>query len=280
MNEHLEKLAQAVADSDAVDIMVLTRDMEVVWLSPHMEKVVGMTLAEVGGRTCHEAFAGDAAPHPGCTARKALELGRPVRQIESLNGVPHLVVALPLGERHVGELVVRLGDLAQPTGVAPILARRSIRKYTCDPVSEKHVRMLLEAGMAAPSGKNLRPWHFVVVTDRGKLDRLAETGTFWRMLHEAPLAIVICGDPGISDRYYDQDAAAATENILLAVSMLGLGGVWLGCHPNPERMDPVREILGIPEAIVPVAMVSVGHPAEEKEPRTQYEEGRVHKDRW
>ncbi len=115
--------------------------------------------------------------------------------------------------------------------------------------------------MAAPSGKNLRPWHFVVVTDRGRLDRLAEKGTYWKMLHEAPLAIVVCGDPAISDRYYDQDSVAATENILLAVSMLGLGGVWLGCHPNPERMDPVREILGIPGAIVPISIISIGHPA-------------------
>jgi nitroreductase len=134
--------------------------------------------------------------------------------------------------------------------------------------------------MAAPSGKNLRPWHFVVVTDRGRLDRLAEKGTYWKMLHEAPLAIVVCGDPAVSDRYYDQDSVAATENILLAVSMLGLGGVWLGCHPNPERMDPVREILGIPGAIVPISIISIGHPAEEKEARTQYEEGRVHRDRW
>lgn len=280
MNGPVEKLKDAIVASDAIDLMVLTRDMEIVWLSPHMEEVVGAKLADVAGRKCHEAFAGDPAPHPGCTARKAMELGRPVRQIESAGGVPHLVVALPLDEKHVGEVVVKIGDLEQPSGIAPILARRSIRKYTADPVSEKHLKMILEAGMAAPSGKNLRPWHFVVVTDRGRLDRLAEKGTYWRMLHEAPLAIVVCGDPAVSDRYWDQDSVAATENILLAVSMLGLGGVWLGCHPNPERMDPVREILGIPGAIVPIAMISIGHPAEEKEPRTQYEEGRVHRDRW
>jgi nitroreductase len=90
----------------------------------------------------------------------------------------------------------------------------------------------------------------------------------------------VCGDPGISDRYFEQDCSAATENMLVTVSMLGLGGVWLGCHPNPERMDPVRDVLGIPKEIVPVALIAVGHPAEEKEPRTQYEEGRVHRERW
>ena len=280
MRELVEKLRDAVLNCGAVDAMILTKDMEIVWLSQHMEEIVGKKLADVAGRTCYEALAGDSAPHPGCTARRALELGKPVRQIEGADGSGYLVVAIPLGEGHVGEILVKIGDLPHPAGIAPILARRSIRKYTGEPVSQKHVRAILEAGMAAPSGKNLKPWHFVVVTDRAKLDRLAEKGTYWKMLAEAPLAIIVCGDPSISERYYDQDSVAATENVLLAVSMLGLGGVWLGCHPNPERMDPVREILGIPPSIVPISIISIGHPAEEKEPRTQYEEGRVHKDRW
>jgi nitroreductase len=280
MNGPVEKLKDAIVDSDAIDLLILTKDMEIVWLNKHMESVVEAKLAEVAGRKCHEVFAGDPAPHPGCTAREAMRLGRPVRALETPGGDSHVVVALPLDEKHVGEVIVKVGDLAHPSGIAPILARRSIRKYTAEPVSADDLRAILEAGMAAPSGKNLKPWHFVVVTDRGRLDRLAEKGTYWKMLHEAPLAIVVCGDPGISDRYYDQDSVAATENILIAVSMLGLGGVWLGCHPNPERMDPVRAILGIPSEIVPIAILSIGHPAEEKEPRTQYEEGRVHKDRW
>jgi len=280
MSGPVEKLTNAIVESDAISLLVLTKDMEIVWMNGHMEETVGAKLADVAGRKCHEAFAGDPTPHPGCTARKAMQLGRPVRAIETPGDAPYIVVALPLDENHVGEVIVKTGDLVHPPGIAPILARRSIRKYTADPVSADDLRKVLEAGMAAPSGKNLRPWHFVVVTDRGRLDRLAEKGTYWKMLHEAPLAIVVCGDPGISDRYYDQDSVAATENILLAVSMLGLGGVWLGCHPNPERMDPVREILGIPGGIVPISIISIGHPAEEKEARTQYEEGRVHRDRW
>jgi len=161
-----------------------------------------------------------------------------------------------------------------------ILARRSIRKYTAEPVSDEHIRAILEAAMSAPSGMNRKPWHFVAVTEREKLDRLGATTTSWGMLQEATLAVVVCGDPRISERYWDQDSIAAVENLLIAVSMLGLGGVWLGCHPNPERVAPVREILGVPEPVVPIAVLSIGHPAEEKEPRTQYDEERVHRNGW
>ncbi|MCD4690644.1 nitroreductase family protein [bacterium] len=161
-----------------------------------------------------------------------------------------------------------------------ILARRSIRSYQKKPVSDADVRTLLDAAMAAPSANNLKPWHFVTVTDREKLNALADSAPYWKMLHEAPLAIIICGDPGESRKYWDQDCIAATENILIAAAMLGLGGVWLGCHPTDERKDAVRKIAGIPAVIEPVSVVSLGHPAEEKEPRTQYDEVRVHRERW
>ena len=161
-----------------------------------------------------------------------------------------------------------------------ILARRSIRSYTDEPVSEEHITAMLEAAMSAPSGMNRKPWHFVVVSDREKLDRLGATTNSWAMLKEAPLAVVVCGDPGISEKYWDQDSIAALENLLIAVSMLGLGAVWLGCHPNPERVAPVREILGVPVPVVPIAVLSIGHPAEEKESRTQYDEERVHRNGW
>ena len=161
-----------------------------------------------------------------------------------------------------------------------ILARRSIRRYRNEPVSDAEIHTLLEAAMAAPSGSNLKPWHFVVVTDRAKLDALADSAQYWKMLHEASLAIIVCGVPAESRKYWDQDAVAATENILIAAPMLGLGGVWLGCHPTEERMAAVRSIVGIPPDIMPVTVISLGHPAEEKEARTQYDEERVHREQW
>jgi nitroreductase len=82
------------------------------------------------------------------------------------------------------------------------------------------------------------------------------------------------------ERFWVQDCSAATENLLLAVTALGLGAVWLGVYPKQDRVTTVRPILGLPETITPLNLISIGHPAEEKEPRTQYDESRVHRERW
>lgn len=164
--------------------------------------------------------------------------------------------------------------------VQTIFARRSIRKYTSEPVGEETVKTLLETAMAAPSSSNRKPWHFIVVTDRQTLASLAEAHPYGKMLFEAMLCIATCGDPAISESAWVQDCSAATENLLLAVTALGLGSVWLGVYPKEERMAFTRQILRIPGNIVPLNLVSIGHPAEEKAPRTQYDEARVHIERW
>ena len=161
-----------------------------------------------------------------------------------------------------------------------LFARRSIRRYTDEPVSEEQIDLLLKAAMAAPSASNLKPWHFVAVTRRAVLDRLADAHQYGKMLFQAPLAICVCGEPAINEGLWVQDVSAATENILLAVTGLGLGAVWLGVYPREERIQPIREILGIPESIVPSGIVSIGHPAEALPARTQYDETRVHYDVW
>jgi nitroreductase len=161
-----------------------------------------------------------------------------------------------------------------------IFARRSIRAYTSEQISKQDVKTLLEAAMAAPSASDLKPWHFVVVTARQTLKDLAESQPHGKMLFEAALCIAVCGDPTISERYWVQDCSAATENLLLAAAALGLGAVWLGVHPRAERVAAVREVLSIPQAIVPLNLISIGYPAESKKPRTQYNEARVHRERW
>lgn len=164
--------------------------------------------------------------------------------------------------------------------IKTIFARRSIRKYTAERVSEKDVKTILKAAMAAPSSSNRRPWHFVVVTARQTLDKLAKVHPYGKMLYEAPLCIAVCGDKTVSPRYWVQDCSAAAENLLLAAAALGLGAVWLGVHPRESRVGPIRKVLKIPDNVVPLNLISVGHPAEEKEPRTQYDELRVHHERW
>jgi nitroreductase len=165
------------------------------------------------------------------------------------------------------------------TRLSFIFARRSIRLYTSEPVGEAEVHALLEAAMAAPSARNARPWHFVVVRERERLRQLAQIHPYAQMLGEAALGIAVCGEPDVSE-YWVQDTSAATENILLAATALGLGAVWIGVHPKPEREQKVREVLRLPENITPLCLVAIGHPAEEKPPRTQYDASRVHYEQW
>lgn len=160
-----------------------------------------------------------------------------------------------------------------------IFARRSIRAYTGETVREQDIQSLLEAGMAAPSASNRKPWHFVVIADRDRLRALANAHPYGRMLANAAVGIVVCGEPDISD-WWVQDCAAATENILVAAAGLGLGGVWLGCHGRPEREQAVRDVLGIPQEIGVLSLLPIGHPGEKKEARTQYDPACVHKDKW
>lgn len=160
-----------------------------------------------------------------------------------------------------------------------IFTRRSIRKYTAEPVSEADITSLLEAGMAAPSASNRKPWHFITVTNRQALRALADAHPYGKMLSDAALAIAVCGDPSISE-WWVQDCAAATENVLIAAAGLGLGAVWLGCHGRDEREQAVRQVLGIPGGIGVLSLLSIGHPGEEKQARTQHDAARVHRNKW
>nr|NQU92686.1 nitroreductase family protein [Bacteroidota bacterium] len=118
--------------------------------------------------------------------------------------------------------------------ITTILNRRSIRKYITKPVEPEKTDQLLEAAMYAPSARNYRPWHFIVVDERKKLDDLSELHPYAKMLKEAPLAIVVCGDKSIEkeEGYLAINCSAATQNILLSAFDLGLGSVWLGLYPR------------------------------------------------
>jgi nitroreductase len=163
-----------------------------------------------------------------------------------------------------------------------IHARRSIRKYTAAAVSDADVAELLEAAMAAPSAGNQQPWHFVVIRDRALLDAIPGFHPHASMAPQAPVGILVCGDPSLEKHagMWVQDCAAATENLLLAVAAKGLGAVWCGVHPRADRVEGFTRLLGIPAPVVPFAFVPIGHPAETKPPARRYAPERVHRDRW
>lgn len=166
-----------------------------------------------------------------------------------------------------------------------ILERRSVRRYTDEPVSADQIEAILRAGMSAPSGVNRQPWEFVVVDDPELLRRLADSLPYAKMVAKAPVAIVVCGNSerfleGDDASLWEQDLSAASENILLAAEALGLGAVWTCLYPHADRIEPVREILGIPESIIPFNLIPVGHPADTHAPMDKWTPSRVHKNRY
>ena len=165
-----------------------------------------------------------------------------------------------------------------------ILGRRSIRVYTPGEVSEAAVTKLLEAAMAAPSAMTKDPWRFVTVRDKPTLAQLATLHPGAAMLSAAAMAIVVCGDMEATFEqqigYLLQDCSAATENLLLAAHAQGLGACWVGVYPGEPLVKRVRELLSLPASVVPMAVVSLGQPGEQPPPRTRYNAGYVHSERW
>jgi len=164
-----------------------------------------------------------------------------------------------------------------------IFRRRSIREYQEQPVPREILVDLLKAAMAAPSAANHRPWEFVILTEPEGVAQLKEVLPYAKF--NAPAIIVVSGRPeqGYSEsggNYWVQDCSAAIENMLIAAEGMGLGTVWTGIYPIQSRVNDVRRVLGIPETAVPLAAVLVGYPAEEKPARTQYNEARVHWERY
>jgi nitroreductase len=163
-----------------------------------------------------------------------------------------------------------------------LFARRSIRKFTAEAVDDANVMQLLRAAMAAPSAGNQQPWEFIVMRDRDALRAVLEFHPYAKMLEHAPVAIVVCGNtrrerfPG----FWVQDCAAATENLLIQATALGLGSVWLGMHPLEERVRGLSALLRLPEHVIPLCLVAIGRPAETKEPNDRYEADRVHQEKW
>lgn len=167
-----------------------------------------------------------------------------------------------------------------------IFTRTSVRSYDPDrAVSPDTVETLLRAAMSAPTAVNKQPWAFVVLDNREALDSLAEVLPYAKMLNHAPLAIVVCGDmgkalEGTARDFWIQDASAATENLLIAAHALGLGAVWTGVYPDSERVEAVKNRLGLPSAIIPLCVVPVGYPEGEQTPKDKWNPGAIHYNRW
>lgn len=155
-----------------------------------------------------------------------------------------------------------------------ILSRRSVRKFKPDGIPEELIIKLIEAGAAAPSACNKRPIRLYAITNGEMREALDKAGFFTKM--PSPLVIVVAGDmnktlPRSMSDYWIQDAAAATENILIAATAAGLGSCWNGVYLQKRVMDKVAEVLSLDESVVPFSLIHVGYPDEEHPPHAGYD---------
>ena len=178
-----------------------------------------------------------------------------------------------------------MNDSSKNPAIDVIMSRKSVRNFTKDTVTEEDLMTILKAGMAAPTAVNKQPWSFIVVTDRKILDKLGDALPYAKMIYQAPAAIIVCAHPEWAHQtkpleYAVIDCSCASENILLAVEALGLGAVWTAAYPREERMKSVREICGIPENVIPLNVIPIGHPTGEDKPKDKYKPDRIHYNRW
>ena len=160
-----------------------------------------------------------------------------------------------------------------------IQARRSIRKYAASgKIPRTNIDRMLEAAMLAPSACNSRPWEFFVVTNQAGREELAALHPYAKHLKDACVGIVVCGRPdlqaGIGKGFWPQDCGAAIENLLLTAADLGYGACWCGIYPNELLSMQFGNYLQTDA--VPMALITVGIPAEQPERRGFYDSERVH----
>lgn len=155
--------------------------------------------------------------------------------------------------------------------ISLIQNRRSVRKFTKQPVEDAKVDKLIEAALRAPSSRSFNPWEFIVVSDKSLLDRLSESKPHGSaFLKNAPLGIVVLADSEKSDVWVE-DASIACIFIQLAAESMGLGSCWIQIrkrmHDSGQTAETyIHEMLNIPEHLCVEAIIAIGYPDEKKVP--------------
>lgn len=151
-----------------------------------------------------------------------------------------------------------------------LLTRRSIRKYTDEPISAEDVKTILEAGLMAPSSKRKTPWHFIVVEDKAMLAQLSQCRDAGAgPIAHAALAIIVTVDMTVSEAWVE-DGSIAAVLMQLQAHDLGLGSCWIQMRNRSlgeeATEDIVREMLEIPENMAILCAVTIGHKDEDRKP--------------
>jgi len=163
-----------------------------------------------------------------------------------------------------------------------IKQRRSIRIFNNKDISNDNIRIILECAMSAPTARNQQGWRFVVVTEKTILEELSKGIEHGKMCKDANKAIIVCYkiDDELSELYWQQDASAATQNILLSATELGIGSVWVAIHPRKQKINFVSNLLNIPNDIKPLSLIALGYKNDILKYIDRYDEQKVNYNRF
>lgn len=181
------------------------------------------------------------------------------------------------------------------TVLSNIANRKSVRSYTGAPISADTIQALLKAAMAAPTGMDVRPWRFIVLTDKSQYDTIFAGNMNLDKFKQSGAVIILCADTTVTraprenpdapavttpNPIWRDDMGACAENLLLAAEAYGLGAVWTACYPFDDRMDPIKQTMGLPSNVVPYAVIPIGYPAGDNQPKDKWNPDNIHYGRW
>jgi nitroreductase len=155
-----------------------------------------------------------------------------------------------------------------------IIGRRSVRSYQDREVPEEALQKILEAARWSPSASNQQPWEFIIIRNRGLLQKIATKARYGSFIADAPMAIAVVTDP--STKWHIIDGSTAVQNMTLAAWEMGIGTCWIG---SLER-DEVKGLLGIPEEFHLLTILPFGYPAKVGKSSRKEIQPVVHENRW
>lgn len=163
-----------------------------------------------------------------------------------------------------------------------INTRRSIRTYKDTNIEDEDIKKIIDAAMMAPSAGNSRPWQFIVIKNKKTLEKVKDINPYAKMADQAKAAIMICGDTSLEKYkgFWVQDCSAATQNLLLAAHGLGIGSVWTGVYPIEERVKAFKQLLNLPENVIPISLNLLGYPVKVPKSPSRFEQEKIHFEKW
>ena len=163
-----------------------------------------------------------------------------------------------------------------------IKSRRSVRSFTDKTIRNKDINIMLDCAMSAPTARNQQSWRFVVIDDKNILDDIALKMEHGKMCKSANKAIIVCSvvENEMQELYWKQDCSAATQNILLSATELGIGSVWVAVHPRESKINYISKLLKLPANVKPLSLIALGYANEHKDLSNRFDEDKIKYNKW